>query len=81
MSNLGYSWENQKHSVMIVGWGFDEKTQTKYWIVRNSYAYRWGMNGDFLLRRGQNDFGIEADLISFDPVLCSELSSTQCIKV
>jgi hypothetical protein len=37
---------------MIVGWGFDEKTQTKYWIVRNSYALRWGMHGDFLLRRG-----------------------------
>jgi len=52
MENRGFSWENQNHSVTLVGWGFDDKTQTKYWIIRNSYNKGWGMNGDFLLRRG-----------------------------
>ena len=26
------------HVVVIAGWGFDEETQTKYWVGRNSYG-------------------------------------------
>jgi len=78
MESRGFSWENQNHSVMLVGWGFDDKTQTKYWIVRNSYNKGWGMNGDFLLRRGQNDFAVEADIVSFDPALCSDTNASEC---
>jgi C1A family cysteine protease len=29
---------NLNHSVVIVGWGVDAKTGTKYWKVRNSYG-------------------------------------------
>ena len=76
MESRGFSWQNQNHSVMLVGWGFDDKTQTKYWIVRNSYNKNWGMNGDFLLRRGQNDFAVEADIVSFEPALCKDGGST-----
>lgn len=78
MEARGFSWQNQNHSVLLVGWGFDDKQKTKYWIVRNSYDYKWGMNGDFLIRRGQNDFGIEADIVSFEPGMCSEVSATEC---
>jgi len=49
------------HSVVIVGWGEDKKTDTKYWIVRNSYGEKWGMEGDFLVKRGNNDFGMEVE--------------------
>mgnify|MGYP006187779897 FL=1 len=49
------------HSVVIVGWGADKKTKTKYWIVRNSYGPNWGMKGDFLVERGNNDFGMEVE--------------------
>lgn len=78
MENRGFSWENQNHSVMLVGWGFDDKSQTKYWIVRNSYNKGWGMNGDFLLRRGQNDFAVEADIVSFEPALCADGNFSDC---
>lgn len=78
MENRGFSWQNQNHSVMLVGWGYDDKTNTKYWIVRNSYNKNWGMGGDFLLRRGQNDFAIEADIVSFEPALCSDTSNSEC---
>lgn len=61
---------NLNHSVVIVGWGVDEKTGTKYWILRNSYGRKWGMNGDFLVRRGENDFGIESETTGYDVVLC-----------
>ena len=60
LEDYGIAWMNLNHSVVITGWGVDEKTGTKYWIVRNSYGKRWGMNGDFLVRRGENDFGIVA---------------------
>ena len=52
---------DMNHSVVIVGWGVDKKTSSKYWIVRNSYGPKWGMNGDFLVARGTNDFGMEVE--------------------
>jgi C1A family cysteine protease len=52
---------DMNHSVVIVGWGKDEKTDTRYWIVRNSYGPKWGMDGDFLVKRGNNDFGMEVE--------------------
>ena len=70
MNKQGVSWKNQNHSVLFVGWGVEPSTQIKYWILRNSYGSRFGMSGDFLLKRGENDFGIESDLISFYPDMC-----------
>ena len=64
-----------------MGWGYDKLTKTKYWIVRNSYGKGWGNKGDFLIRKGQNDFGIEADIVSFDVTLCSPESASECIVI
>jgi C1A family cysteine protease len=54
------------HSVFLIGWSHDAQTNTPYWIVRNSYGDEWGMRGDFHVRRGHDDFGIESELSSFD---------------
>jgi cathepsin X len=35
------------HEVAVVGWGFDNATQTEYWIGRNSWGTYWGENGFF----------------------------------
>lgn len=61
LNDKGISWMDMNHSVVIVGWGEDKKTDTKYWIVRNSYGEKWGMDGDFLVKRGNNDFGMEVE--------------------
>lgn len=53
------------HSIFLVGWGYDEDLQMSYWIVRNSYGDGWGMNGDFHVRRGFDDFGIESELTGY----------------
>jgi cathepsin F len=53
------------HSIFLVGWGYDEDLQMPYWIVRNSYGDGWGMNGDFHVRRGNDDFGIESELTGY----------------
>jgi C1A family cysteine protease len=72
---------DMNHSVVIVGWGKDLKTNTKFWIVRNSYGPKWGMNGDFLVQRGNNDFGMEVEQIAFEPSWCSEESVDSCISI
>jgi len=67
LNDKGISWMDMNHSVVIVGWGKDPKSDTRYWIVRNSYGTKWGMEGDFLVKRGNNDFGMEVEQIAFEP--------------
>jgi len=67
LNDKGIAWEDMNHSVVIVGWGKDEKSDSRYWIVRNSYGQKWGMNGDFLVKKGDNDFGMEVEQIAFEP--------------
>ena len=60
------------HSIVVLGWGVDKASNTKYWILRNSYGDDWGDKGDFKVKRGTNDFGIESLSSGYDVVLCSE---------
>lgn len=55
-----YEFEFVNHSIVILGWGFDEETQTKYWICANSWGKEWGENGFFRIIRGVNDLSIES---------------------
>ena len=75
LEDYGVAWMNLNHSVVILGWGIDKKG-TKYWKVRNSYGSRWGMNGDFWVRRGENDFGIESETTAYEPMRCKPNTST-----
>jgi cathepsin B len=49
------------HAIKIIGWGTDQKTGLDYWIVANSWATTWGMNGYFYIQRGVNMCGIDHD--------------------
>ncbi|KAG5681189.1 hypothetical protein PVAND_010646 [Polypedilum vanderplanki] len=42
------------HAVILVGYGTDQKTGTKYWILRNSWGPHWGEEGYFRIERGVN---------------------------
>lgn len=78
MEQSGVAWMEQSHTVLMVGWGYEPTNQTKYWILRNSYGPRWGMKGDFMVEKGRNHLAVEADIVAFDPVLCSEASTESC---
>ena len=58
------------HSVLAVGWGqlSPEEGGTKYWIVKNSWGSRWGMDGYFWIRRGTNECGIESLAVESMPI-------------
>lgn len=51
------------HSVKITGWGTDEASKLPYWVVANSWATTWGMQGFFHILRGNNTCGIEKNSI------------------
>ena len=56
----------QVQPVMLVGWGVDELSKEKYWIARNSYGNKWGLDGDFMVKRGNDDMGIESEQVAFE---------------
>jgi cathepsin X len=50
------------HIVSIVGWGTEEETGTKYWIIRNSWGTYWGEMGFVKVEMGKNVLGIESEI-------------------
>jgi hypothetical protein len=67
--DYGLMWQKLTHATLLIGWGYDEKLDMKYWLVRNSYGPSWGENGNFRVRRGQNDYGAEGENMAATPVL------------
>lgn len=65
-------WEKVDHSVLLVGWGEDEKTGEKFWIVQNTWGPQWGEDGFFRMRRGVDDFGIESICEAADPIIIEQ---------
>ncbi len=62
----GNTTSTVNHAVLAVGYNKAEDG-TKYWIVKNSWSWGWGMEGYFWIERGDNMCGL-ASCASF-PVL------------
>lgn len=60
-----------KHAIKIVGWGVENKTP--YWLVANSWNEDWGDKGFFKIRRGDNECGIEDEVVAGIPLLKGEI--------
>jgi C1A family cysteine protease len=66
LNDYGKAWTNVNHSVMLVGWGEDDVSKEKYWVARNSYGKSWGVDGDFMIKRGNDDMGSESEQVAFE---------------
>ncbi|XP_072453046.1 cathepsin L2-like [Notamacropus eugenii] len=56
------SSHNPNHAMLVVGYGADEKTKRKYWIVKNSFNTTWGMKGYVLVAKDEyNHCGIATE--------------------
>jgi cathepsin B len=55
------------HAIKIVGWGVENATP--YWLVANSWNEGWGDKGFFKIRRGNNECGIEGQIVAGIPKL------------
>merc|ERR1712232_30294 len=53
------------HAVKMVGWGVDNGKE--YWKVANSWNPYWGEKGYFRIKRGNNEGGIEDNIVASSP--------------
>jgi len=50
------------HCIKIIGWGTE--SGLPYWLCNNSWTTYWGDNGQFKILRGQDECGIEDDVVA-----------------
>lgn len=48
------SWPN--HALVLVGYGVKGED---YWLIKNSWGPKWGINGYFMLKRGKQKCGVD----------------------
>ncbi|XP_037049116.1 digestive cysteine proteinase 1-like [Bradysia coprophila] len=60
----GSEEDSINHSILVIGYGYDEKTQMDYWLIKNSFGAIWGEEGyGKIARNRDNHCGIASQAI------------------
>jgi len=59
--------QSTNHIVSITGWGWDDDSESWYWIIRNSWGQYWGEMGYIRVQAGKNLLGIEGEVAWVTP--------------
>eukprot|EP01084_Bolivina_argentea_P106706 190899_1 len=61
-TTCGNTSDSVNHAVLAVGYGVEHSADgmTPFWIVKNSWGWSWGVDGYFLIERGQNMCGLSS---------------------
>ncbi|KAJ3606993.1 hypothetical protein NHX12_026508 [Muraenolepis orangiensis] len=54
------------HAIKILGWG--EENGAPYWLAANSWNTDWGDKGFFKIMRGNDECGIESEIVAGTPL-------------
>ncbi|XP_041830948.1 cathepsin B-like [Melanotaenia boesemani] len=54
------------HAIKLLGWG--EENGTPYWLAANSWNSDWGDKGFFKIKRGNDECGIESEVVAGIPL-------------
>jgi len=49
------------HAIKLMGYGTSDGT--KYWLLANSWNEHWGEKGYFRMLRGNDECGVESDVV------------------
>jgi len=61
-------FELTNHAVLLVGYGQDETSGEKYWIIKNSWGTGWGEGGYFRIVRGIDECAVESIAVESFPI-------------
>ncbi len=70
------------HAVKLIGWGTTDAGED-YWVLANQWNRSWGDDGYFMIRRGTNECGIEAEVVAGLPSsknLIKEFASADAVQ-
>lgn len=74
-------WPMINHEIAVVGWGYDEASQTEFWVGRNSWGTYWGEHGFFRIKMHTDNLAIDRDCTAGIPTFNSPTMNNEPVYI